>query len=375
VKVVHVITSLATGGAQMMLYKLLSRSAAAGVASEVVSLDGSGPMAARIGALGVPTRPLHMPRGWPNPTAVGRLAAWIRGSGADVCQTWLYHADLVGGLAAKLAGGVPVAWNVRHSILAPSSRRATRATVRACAWMSHWLPARIVCCSEASRRTHVALGYAEAAMTVIPNGFDLTLFRPDPAARAAIDAELGMPADAYRVGLVARFDPQKDHATFLAAATRLLARVPQAHFLLCGAGVEPGNRALASRVAAAGLDGACHLLGERTDVARVTAALDVATSSSITEGFSNTLGEAMACGIPCVATDVGDSAATIGATGRVVAPRDPDGLAAAWHDLWRLGAAGRRQLGEVARARIAAHFDLAMVVRRYADLYGGMLRR
>lgn len=368
-KIVHVITALTTGGAQMMLLRLLGRLDGLAVRAEVVALDGVGPIADRLRALGVPVRLLKMPRGWPDPAALCRLAAWIRASRADALQTWLYHADLVGGLAGRLVG-IPVAWNLRHSNLdRRASRWRTRFTVRACARMARWVPAQIVCCSEATRRVHAALGYPLELMTVIPNGFDLDVFRPDPAVRAAVDAELGLPADAFRVGLVARFDPQKDHRTFLAAAARLRERVPGAHFVLCGSGVSADNRALTSIVRAAGFAESVHLLGERADVPRITAALDVATSSSITEGFPNAIGEAMAAGVPCVVTDVGDSAEVVGETGRVVPPRDPQALAAAWLDLHALGASGRARLGAAARRRIADRFDLGVVARRYESLY------
>src|SRR5262249_22081389 len=138
-------------------------------------------------------------------------------------------------------------------------------------------------------------------------------------------------------------------------------------------GVDRSNPALVALVDSLGLGDRCHLLGPRRDIPRIQAALDLATSSSISEAFPLVVGEAMACGTPCVVTDVGDSALMVGDTGRVVPPRDPVALAEAWRDLLSLGAERRRRLGEDARRRTLELFDLSAVARRYEDLYESLL--
>src|SRR5262249_13038588 len=168
IKLRHVITGLNTGGAEMMLYKLLSAVDRSVYRCEVVSLLEPGPVAARIRALGIPVRSLGMRRGVPSPAGVLRLARWLQQDPPDVVQTWMYHAELVGGLATRLAGAAPVAWNIRQSTLDPrGNKRSTIWTARLCASLSRWLPTRIVCCSEASARVHAALGYAAGRMIVI----------------------------------------------------------------------------------------------------------------------------------------------------------------------------------------------------------------
>jgi glycosyltransferase involved in cell wall biosynthesis len=185
-----------------------------------------------------------------------------------------------------------------------------------------------------------------------------------------VRAELGLPPDAPLIAMVARFDPVKDHPTFLEAAARLHARRPDVRFLLCGRDVTWENRGLAAAVERAGARGFVHLLGQREDVARVTAALDLSTlSSSCGEGFSNVVGEAMACGVPCVVTDVGDSGAIVADTGLVVPPRDPEALAAAWAQLLARPAEERAAIGRAARRRIEDNYSLDVIVRRYQDLY------
>lgn len=378
-KIFHVITGLNnTGGAQTVLYRLLSRIDRAAFETEVVSLIDIGPIGKRIQALGVSVRALGMRQGVPNPLVVLRLARWLRRDPPDVIQTWMYHADLVGGLAARLAGRIPVAWGIRHSTFDPqTTRRTTIWTAMACARLSRWLPARIVCCAEASRRVHTQLGYAADKMVVIPNGFDLAIFKPDPGARQSVRQELGIPAEAPIIGLTAFFRPQKDHRNFVQAAARLHAYLPESHFLLCGGGITWENPELAGWIEAAGIRHGCHLLGRRDDIPRLTAALDVAsTSSSHGEGFPNVIGEAMACEVPCVVTDVGDSAIIVGETGVVVPQRDPQALADGWRRLLLdMSREERLQLGLAARQRIMERYSLGKIVGQYERLYESLVTR
>jgi glycosyltransferase involved in cell wall biosynthesis len=370
-KVVQIITGLDTGGANTMLYKLVSCTDREAFETEVVSLIDIGPIGLKIQAVGIPVRAVGMRRGVPNPLAVLRLAHWLRQDPPHVIQTWTYHADLVGGLAARLAGGIPVAWGVHHTTFDPrGTKRMSIWTIMACARLSRWLPARIVCCSEASRRGHRQLGYAADKMLVITNGFDLALFGPDPAARQSVRRELGIPEEAPLIGVVARFHPDKDHRNFVQAAARLHACVPESHFLLCGDGITWENPELARWIEAAGIRDKCHLLGRREDIPRLTAALDIASSSSSGEAFPLVIGEAMACGVPCVATDVGESAIIVGNTGVVVPPKDPQALADGWTRLLvGMSREERRGLGLAARQRIKERYSLGKIVAQYERLY------
>jgi glycosyltransferase involved in cell wall biosynthesis len=370
-QVTHIITGLATGGAEMMLYKLLSALDSAEFSSHVISLTDEGPLAERIRGLGVPVAALGMCPGRPSPLHVLRLARLLRQHKPDVVQTWMYHADLLGGLAARFAGRLPVVWNIRNSTLDPkTSKRTTRWTVQACAHLSHRWPSRIVSCSETARKVHVGLGYEPSKMQIIPNGFDLSSFRLDAAARQRLRQELGLPNETPLVGAVGRFDPQKDYPTLIAAAHRLHVDRPDVHYVLCGDRLTSQNPQLQEWIASSELQDRFHLLGRRADMPAVTAALDLATSSSAYgEAFSNVVGEAMACGVPCVVTDVGDSAYLVAETGKVVPPRDPASLAEAWLALLSLPAQERAALGKAARQRIQDHFSLPAVAAQYAALY------
>jgi glycosyltransferase involved in cell wall biosynthesis len=370
ISILWLISGLEYGGAEMMLYKLLSCMDRTRFTVQVISMIDLGPFSGKIKELGVPLRSLGMRRGIPNPMNVVRLARWIRQARPDVIQTWMYHADLMGGVAAKLAGGIPVAWGIRQSTFSDhGSRRLTIYTMKMCAQVSKWLPTRIVCCSEASRRVHAALGYASRKMIVIPNGFDLSAFKTDSVARESVGAELRIPADAPLIGLVGRFDPAKDHHNFVRAAALLHRSRPDVHFLLCGDDATWENAQLRGWIEQAGIRNRCALLGRRDDMPRLTAALDIASSSSFGEGFPNVIGEAMACGVPCVVTDVGDCALIVGPTGRVVPPQNPNALADALGELVELGREGRSQLGAAARRRILEYFNLPDIVGRYESLY------
>ena len=369
IRVMHVITGLGTGGAEVMLERLLSSTDRDLVEASVVSLTTMGDVGARIEARGTVVTALGMSRRMPSPRALLALREAIGAFRADVVQCWMYHADLLGGLAARSLG-VPAIWSLRQrNLSAEANSMPTRLTMRVCAGLSSRVPSRIVCGSEAARRAHLAIGYSGDRMVVIPNGFDLGRFRPSEEDRASVRSELGLAPDTPLVGLVARFDPQKDHRTFLGAVGMTLRERGDVHFVLCGGGVTPDNAELARWIDVAGARPVVHLLGRRDDIPRLTAALDIAVSSSIGEGFSNTIGEAMASGVPCVVTDVGDSAAIVGESGIVVPPRDASALAGSWLRVLAMTPAERARLGADARARIEEHFTLDAIARRYESLW------
>lgn len=372
--VAHVITTMDVGGAETMLWKLISGLDHARWRHTVFPLKSGGEIAARLETLGVVVRPLGMTANVPNPMPILTLTRELHRRRIDLVQTWLYHGDLVGGIAATLAGRIPVIWNIRGHLDAVHGRRATRWVRAAAARCSGWMPAAIVSCSESDRRLHEALGYDGSRMTVIPNGFDLEIFRPDATARASVRAELGLSPETPLIGLVARFDPQKDHRNFIEAALLIKRCRSDAAFVLCGRDVTRDNAQLSEWIDNAGLASAVHLLGPRHDVPRLNAALDIACSASaFGEGFPNAVGEAMASGVPCVVTDVSDSARLVGDTGVVVPPRDARALANACLALLEDGDR-RRCLGTAARDRIRNCFAIDRIVGQYETLYAAVAR-
>lgn len=367
-RICHVITGLGTGGAQAALYRLVQTLREPDFEHVVVALGAEGSMSAMF-AGSAELHHLGMQPGRLLPHEVLRLRRMLRAGRYEVIQSWMYHANLMAAMAGW--GDIaPVVWNIRHSLHALShEKRATRWVIRAGARLSR-RPARIVFNAAVSRAQHVAFGYDDARSVVIPNGFDTAEFAPRPAERARVRAELGIPADALVVGLVARVHPMKDHATFLHAAKRLGETHPHSIFVLVGEGADDANRELGALIDRLDLRDRVRLCGRRSDIAAIDNALDIAASSSAWgEAFPNATAEAMACGVPCVVTDVGDAPAIVDNTGAVVPPRDPVALGNALATLARLGVDARRALGQRARARVIKHYAIDAGARRYADLY------
>jgi len=357
----------------MMLYKLLSRMNSNEFESEVISLTDAGPIADKIRALGIPIHSLCMKSWRPHPIAFIKLMLLLRKKTPDLVQTWLYHSDLIGGLAAKLTGKSMIFWNIRQAnIDMDSNKRSAIWVVKICARLSSWLPDRIISCSYTALESHTALGYSKENMLVIPNGFDLDAFLPDLNARKSVRNELGLDEETCLIGLVGRFHPQKDHQTFIKAAELIKENNSSVHFLLCGDGINNDNAHLMQWIKQSGLENYFHLLGRRSDISCLTAAMDIAVSSSLGgEGFPNVVGEAMSCAVPCVVTDVGDSALIVGDTGRVVAVKDPKALAAAIIELIQATPEYREELGRQARLHIEENFSLDSVVKKYETVYLG----
>lgn len=367
-RVLHVITSLETGGAEAMLLKLLEASGGAG--QLVVNLSAGGGLRPLFLASGTELVELGMTPRRANPAALLRLAGLIRRRRPELVHGWMHHGNLAALLAQKLSGRrVPVLWNIRNALNeAAWQRRATWAVIRAGGALSR-LAASIVYNSRVGLSQHQAIGYAHRSVEVIPNGFDVERFRPDPQARASVRAELGLAPATCAIGLVARYHPVKDHAALVMAAGTLRREGVDLALIMAGSDVVGQNPELAATIAAAGIASRTLLLGERLDVARILAGLDIAVLCSRSEGFPNALGEAMACGVPCVATDVGDCRFLLGAGGIIVPPRDPGALADALRHLIGLAPEARRELGLTGRARIEREFTLSRIVQRYEHLY------
>jgi glycosyltransferase involved in cell wall biosynthesis len=365
----HVITGLITGGAETMLFKLLSATTRDWDAV-VVSLMDEGPIGQRISELGIPVYSLGLQSAMPNPLRVLSIISLTRRLRPQLIQGWMPHGNLMASLAGVSSQErVPVLWNIRMCLYDMAAEPLlTAATIRLGAFLSRH-PTAIIYNSKIGARQHENLGYHAARRVVIPNGFDSQMFRPDGDARRQVRAELGVGNDTILIGLIARYHPMKDHAGFVRSAALVAKAHPPACFLFAGAGMTSQEPTLLKLIAEHQLQGRTLLLGERSDMPRLTAALDIACSASWGEGFSNTIGEAMSCGIPCVVTDVGDSSYLVADTGVSVPPRSPEALAQAICGMIDAGSEHRRKLGAAARRRIEAEFSLPAIARRYKDLY------
>ena len=373
IEVMHVITSLGVGGAETMLARLVSRDTAGSVSHSVVSLKPGGALRTRLEDAGIPVRDVGIGRRRGVLAGLVRLARIMRTTRPAVVQSWLYHADLLATLALALSGrraATRLLWGVRCSDMdLRQYGYSTRCTLKLLALLSSWTDL-VLCNSDAGLAAHERLGYRPPRWRVIPNGLDLDRFRPHSGERAAIRAELGLSGGSFVVGMCARVDPMKDHDNFVKAAATFAETAPEARFVLVGAGTDKAGSALDRAIASSGIGERFVLLGQRQDIGQVYAAFDVATlTSAFGEGFPNVLAEAMACGLPCVATDVGDSASIIGESGLVVPPRNSNALAAAWDMLRHESSDRRATRGAAARRRVASRYALDTMIEAYRTLY------
>lgn len=369
-KSLHLITGLSTGGAELSLLKLLEGSAELRAGASVVSLRDLGTVGPRLAALGIPVQSAGIRGSLPTPAAVLRLRRLVRAARPALLQGWMYHGNLAALAARRWVGGrVPLVWNVRHSVYSLAAEKPMTAhLIRLGAALSR-RPDRIVYNSRLAATQHEALGYDPSRTIVIPNGFDTERFAPGAQHRSPVRAELGLPPETPLIGLVGRYHPMKDHVTFLRAVARVRRSWPDVHAVMAGTDVTPENPELRALMTSLGIGDIVHAVGEVSDTVRLMAALDLLCLSSSSEGFPNVVGEGMACGVPCVVTDVGDAAWVVGDTGVVVPARDPEALAQGLGSLLASPASTRAELGHRGRRRIKEHFTLSAITRQYADLY------
>jgi len=367
-RVLHVITGLGSGGAEAMLAKLVR--AGGRHTHSVASLAGLGAGGAGLVEAGISVHPLDFDSGPGIVRGFGRLRNLIRRGEYDIVQGWLNHGNLAATLAHATSGSsASLLWNIRQSLMGGKyDNWRTRRIISINARLSN-RPTVILYNSRAGAEQHEAAGYSRKKRHIIPNGFDTERFGPGRDRRERVRAELGMSQNEILIGLVARFDPWKNHRSFFEAAASLVADGRPVRFLFAGQGMEATNAELMRSIAHPQVMQDSLFLGQRSDIHALTAALDIACNASHGEGFPNAVGEAMACAVPCVVTDAGDCRDIVGDTGIVCEGRDSAALTAGLRTMIDLGEVQRTLLGERARARIIANFSLGEIVRRYDELY------
>lgn len=372
--VVHVIGGLGQGGAEAVLLRLVAASNGA-CRHTVISLSDEGVYGAALRDAGAELITLGASRGAGMWRAFRQLRDHLRRLRPDAVQTWMYHGNIIGGLAARSVGLNNVAWGIRNAgVSLEKSSRLARITFRLGAWNAGWLPRVIVCCAQDARIRHEQVGYVGEKLLTIPNGYDLARFAPDAASRASLREQWQVPDDAWLFGCVARWDPLKDHANLLSAFAQLRREHPGADLrcVLVGRDMDAGNRELATLLQGLGLGSEVILAGPSQDIPAVMNALDTHVLSSLAEGFPNVVAEAMACGTPVVATDVGDAAEIVANAGWVVPPRNAAALAHGMVQAWQARGDGT---GERGRASVVARFGLERMAQRYISLWSGLRDR
>lgn len=366
----HVITGLDVGGAERAMARVVDFARNEGVDSRIVSLGRHGRVADELRRKGFRVDELGIGRGRVSIVGLARFRRIVEQVEPSVVHGWMYHGNLAASFAASTRGHGPVlAWNVRQSLVdIRQERPLTRAVIRLGAWLSA-RPSGIVYNSARSLEQHCGFGFSRERAEVIPNGFDTDEFAPDPATRALRRAELGVADDSVVVCCVARYHPVKNHKGLLKAMSVVRASCPRVRLLLIGSGLDDSNPEVVSIIERLALQDVVMLLGERDDVAQLLSAADIFCLPSIAEAFPNAVGEAMACGLPCVVSDVGDAPNLVSESGWVVPVGDDDALAGALTIVASLPRAARLEIGARARRRIEDAYSISSVGRRYLEFY------
>jgi glycosyltransferase involved in cell wall biosynthesis len=370
IRVCHITISLSSfGGAERMLVRLLLADPESTNQNMVLVLRHAGAWGKRLQAAGVIVHELGMDSIWEMPRVFFQLKKLIALFHPDIVQTWMYHADFLGGLAAYFSGYKNIIWGIRRTSLSLSDSKITLLIMKMCALLSHWVPKKIISVAEAGKRAHVAAGYDGARIVVIPNGFDFHNIVATPAQRIALRQACHFSNDDVVVGCVARFHPAKGHHNFVKTAA-IVARInTEVRFLLVGHGCDTNNAELMGWLKEYSLQGRFVLLGERDDVPICLAAMDIFCMPSCTEGFPNGLGEAMAMGLPCVATDVGDTAVLAGDTAILVPAEDEQALARGLLEVIALSKEQRNDMGKRSKEHVTAEFSIEKACERFNAIY------
>jgi len=370
-KITHIITDLDTGGAEIMLHKLLVSLCNDEISSSVISLMGRGEITERIEALGVKVETLDLGQGeHPSWQTVKKLRQIMRAFNPDIVQGWMYHGNIAATVAVFLFDPmrrkVKLFWNVRQTLYDINSEKIqTRWLIVLGRWLSFFAHS-IIYNSNLSAEQHCNVGYLSKKTKIIPNGFDLQKFRPDKNRRHQLREELGIAESVLLVGHISRLHPMKDHATLLRSIDRVVKSLSgigskqEVLFLLIGHGVT----------SELSKNPAIRFLGERVDVPKIMSALDIVVSSSAWgEGFPNVIGEAMASEVPCVVTDVGDSAYIVGQYGRVCPVGDDQCIASSLLQLIE-NKQERKTAGKQARKRIEKNYSMDKIKKEYLKEWG-----
>lgn len=367
-KVLHIITGLTDGGAEAVLYRMVT-SKSSSFKHVVISLMGTGKYGLLLEEAGIDVHYLNMSQGKLGIFASFKIFSLVKKNKPDVVQTWMIHGDLLGGIFARLAGVKNVVWGVHYTTLVRGdSKYSTILSAKLNAFLSKFIPNKIIYCAHKSREVQESIGFSRSKGVVVNNGYDVSQFIRNDQSGHAFKKDLSI-SDNFLIGNVGRYNPMKDYKNLLLALKEVKAKSTiKLHCILVGTDLDETNLELSRLVHELGLTDSVSLIGLRNDIPSVMNAIDLLVLSSCREAFPNVLNEAMACSTPCVTTDVGDAALIVGDTGWFVPAHNPNALAVAI-----IKAMDERQLNEsvwenrrsLSRERIVENFSLEKMIAKY----------
>lgn len=367
-KVFHIIVSLDVGGAELMLKRLvLESSNYQNYDQTIIALKGPIYVESDIRSKGVKVINLNMNSLKTLVNGIYKLIVLLRSSNPDAVFTWMYHADLIGGLVAYILGIKNIIWGIRNTQIPKKGSFTTKLVIKLCSILSFIIPRVIICVAHAAKSTHIRLGYCSKKIIVIPNGYDLTVFNPSQKLKNKIKHNFDINKNSRVIGIVGRFDELKDFNNFIKAASIVAKNFKDVNFFMAGRGIDRENSLLMSWINEAKINDKVFLFGQ-TDLHNIYAAMDFYCLSSKAEGFPNVVAEAMAMKIPCIVTDVGDARIIVNKLGKVVQPNNHYKLSEAIINMLQLPQNMIKKMKNEARKSIYDNYDIKKIAQQYYKL-------
>lgn len=370
-KILHIITGLERGGAETLLYQFCKYDKE--YDHIVISLSGSQDYGIMLRQIKIPLHTLNFSNSKVNLRGLYKLYKLIKKIKPDVIQTWMVHADIIGGLVGRLAGIKNIFWGVHHSALVEGkSKKITMLIIKINAFLSYFIPKKIIYCAENSREKQESIGFKKNNGVVIFNGYDTEIFNENFHLIKKFRDELNISDNTFLIGHVGSYSPLKDQINLIEALSILKQKHIDFKAVLVGSNLDNSNLELVSSIDKKELGDSIYLLGRRDDIPTIMNGIDLFILSSISEAFPNVLNEAMACGTPCVSTNVGDASYILGETGWIVPAKDPKALSESVSEaiieklssksLWL-------HRKKACRERIVENFSLVDMIQKYKDVW------
>ena len=370
-RILHIISGLRMGGAESILYRLCQHDKEN--RHVIISLTDSQDDGMIHNKNNVSVHKLNFSNRKINLFELFKLYKHIKKIKPDVVQTWMIHADMIGGIVARLAGVKNIFWSVHYTNLVKGkSKRLTILLTKINAFLSYFIPKKIIYCAEKSREVQESLGFKKTKGVVIQNGYDVESFVQNTSLGLKFRNELDIHPEAFVIGHVGSYHPLKDQANLVEALTLLDQRGFNFYAAFAGDNLDNNNSYLVSLLKNKGLSNRVHLLGRRNDIISIMNGIDLFILSSESEAFPNVLNEAMACGTPCVSTDVGDASIILGDTGWIVPSKDSESLYSSVIKAAQEKESNHRSWSQrsiACRQRIVQKFSLEKMVKKYKEVW------
>ena len=370
-KVVHIITGLGDGGAENILYKICKHDHLN--KHIVISITNKGKYFFILKKMGIKVYCMNIK--FYSILNFFYLIRLLRLLKPDIVQTWLVHGDFIGGVAARLAGIKNIIWTILYSKLDISTEKIrTIVLIKILAKLSYVIPKLIVVISKSVQKNCQNLGYQKKKLILIFSGFDLSTFKTNKYQKLLLRKKIKIKKQTPLIGIVARYHPTKDHQNLLNALSKIRSNYIDFYCVFVGYGMDKKNKILINEIKRLQLSANVKLLGANKNIPQIMNGLDINILCSKSEGFPSVIAEAMACGTPCIVTDVGDSSLIVGKTGWVVPPMDSNKLANSIEKaLSKIGKVNWKNRCDQARLRVKNNFEINKMIKSYNVIWSKIL--